>query len=162
MHTYYARVAWTGTTTPDHADTLAEALTGHGPTLTVRRDESGGAASVYIEAETLRDAQTAAWALVTGPITGALGPVTVDDFRVMTDAVMQRELEQPPFPDVVSYAEIAELAGVSRQRARQFRNIDTFPAPVIETGQGPLFNRASVEAWAEQRNRRPGRPRARG
>lgn len=162
MHTYYARIVWTGTTTPAHVDALTEALAGHGPTLTVRRDESGGAASVYLEADTLREAQAAAWALIDGPVTDTLGPVTVDDFRVMTEAVMEHELEQPPLPDVIGYAEVAELAGVSRQRARQFRNIAAFPEPVIETGQGPLFSRAAVEAWVQQRDPRPGRPRTRG
>lgn len=160
MHTYYARVSWTGTTTPDHIDALTTALAEHGPSLSMRRDESGGAASVFVEAESIRDAQTAVWALVDGPITGALGPVAVEDIRVMTEAVMEHELEQPLFPDVVGYAEIAELAGVSRQRARQFREIPGFPAPVIETGQGPLFSRAAIDAWVEKRDPRPGRPRA--
>jgi len=68
-------------------------------------------------------------------------------------------LVTPVIPDLVSYAEIAEIAGVSRQRARQFADIEGFPKPVVETAAGPLRLKASVEAWVERRNTKPGRPR---
>ena len=70
---------------------------------------------------------------------------------------LDQELERPLFPDVVGWAEVAKLAGVTRQRARQFRNSPGFPAPVIETTQGPLMAKSAVEHWVRTRDARPGR-----
>lgn len=70
---------------------------------------------------------------------------------------LEEELDRPLFPDVVGWAEVAKLAGVTRQRARQFRNSPGFPAPVIETSQGPLMAKRAVEQWVRTRDTRPGR-----
>lgn len=70
---------------------------------------------------------------------------------------LEEELNRPLFPDVVGWAEVAKLAGVTRQRARQFRNSPGFPAPVIETSQGPLMAKRAVEQWVRTRDTRPGR-----
>jgi len=74
-------------------------------------------------------------------------------------ADMAHALTQPEFPEVVGYTEIAELAGVSRQRAHQFTKMEGFPPPVIETAQGPLMRKSSVEAWVRRRNTHAGRRR---
>lgn len=74
---------------------------------------------------------------------------------------MKEEIETPTIPDLVGYAEIAEIAGVSRSRARQFADLDGFPAPVVETAAGPLRLKSAVQAWVATRNTKPGRPRVR-
>ncbi|MCP2377913.1 hypothetical protein [Cutibacterium modestum] len=67
-------------------------------------------------------------------------------------------LDRPLFPPVAGYAEIAEAAGVSRQRIRQLAGTAGFPVPVIETTQGPLFPKAAAEQWARTRQPKAGRP----
>jgi predicted DNA-binding transcriptional regulator AlpA len=60
---------------------------------------------------------------------------------------------------LVSYAEIAEFVGVSRQRINQLINF--LPEPDVTTGNGAAAWRAStIRRWDEQRNRRAGRPRS--
>jgi hypothetical protein len=44
--------------------------------------------------------------------------------------------------------EIAELLGVSKQRAHQIAEEKGFPAPVAEDARGRLWGRYEVQAWA--------------
>lgn len=62
---------------------------------------------------------------------------------------------------VAGIAEIAELLGVSRQRAVQIvRDHADFPDPLAELASGRIWHRPSVEAWiAAHPDRKPGRPR---
>jgi predicted DNA-binding transcriptional regulator AlpA len=50
----------------------------------------------------------------------------------------------------VRAVEIAELLGVSKQRAHQIADEDGFPAPVAEDVRGPLWDRREVAAWAKR------------
>jgi predicted DNA-binding transcriptional regulator AlpA len=60
---------------------------------------------------------------------------------------------------LVSYAEIAEFVGVSRQRIHQLGPV--LPEPDVTTGSGETAWRAStIRRWDEKRNRRAGRPRS--
>lgn len=62
-----------------------------------------------------------------------------------------------PSPPLAGYAEIA---GVSRQRARELGTLPGFPPAVVETQSGPLQMRSQVEAWVAKWERtKPGRPR---
>jgi hypothetical protein len=45
-------------------------------------------------------------------------------------------------------SEIAELLGVSRQRAAQLAASEGFPAPVVKLAAGPVWERQAVENWA--------------
>jgi predicted DNA-binding transcriptional regulator AlpA len=45
--------------------------------------------------------------------------------------------------------EIAELLGVSKQRAHQIAAEPGFPDQVAEDGRGRLWNRREVAAWAK-------------
>jgi predicted DNA-binding transcriptional regulator AlpA len=56
----------------------------------------------------------------------------------------------------VRIVEIAELLGVSKQRAHQLADKDGFPAPVAEDGRGPLWDRREVAAWAKVWRREKG------
>ena len=66
---------------------------------------------------------------------------------------LDEELRRPLFPEVVGYAEIAEMAGVTRQGARKYADDKDFPVPVIETKQGPLRSKAAVELFLDRRTR---------
>jgi predicted DNA-binding transcriptional regulator AlpA len=49
----------------------------------------------------------------------------------------------------VRVVEIAELLGVSKQRAHQIGEKKGFPAPLAEDGRGRLWDRREVAAWAK-------------
>jgi predicted DNA-binding transcriptional regulator AlpA len=46
--------------------------------------------------------------------------------------------------------ELAEMLGVSRQRARQLTERDDFPGPIAQLRRGPIWRVEDIEAWAEQ------------
>jgi predicted DNA-binding transcriptional regulator AlpA len=50
----------------------------------------------------------------------------------------------------IRLVEIAELLGVSKQRAHQLADEDGFPAPVGREGQSRLWDRRHVKAWAKE------------
>ena len=50
----------------------------------------------------------------------------------------------------VRIIEIAELLGVSKQRAHQIADEPSFPAPVGRQGQSWLWDRREVTAWAKR------------
>lgn len=59
---------------------------------------------------------------------------------------------------LVGAAEVAEILGVSRQRVTQLTARPDFPAPVAVLAMGKVWARDDVERWAEERDRRLGRP----
>lgn len=130
---------------------LTERLHEYAAVTSVNRDDKGGAVALFIEAPTTLDAASIASQLVTDAATTTVGTIDVTGLEVMSEEEFDTELARPVFPEVVGYAEIAEIAGVSRQRARQFADLQGFPRPVIETAQGPLRSRAAVENWIENR-----------
>ena len=50
----------------------------------------------------------------------------------------------------VRVVEIAELLGVTKQRAHQLADEPDFPAPVEREGPSRLWDRREVQAWAKQ------------
>lgn len=60
---------------------------------------------------------------------------------------------------LVGLTEIADMLGVSRQRAGQLAATEGFPEPVARLAAGPIYESADVEAWARTRNTKSGRPR---
>jgi len=50
----------------------------------------------------------------------------------------------------VRLVEIAELLGVSKQRAHQIAEESGFPAPVAEDACGRVRSRYEVQAWAKR------------
>jgi len=60
--------------------------------------------------------------------------------------------------DLVATPEIAEILGVTRQRASKIiQTHQDFPAPVAELSIGKVWLRSAVEEWSDQWNRAPGR-----
>lgn len=111
-------------------------------------------ATLRIETTTLRQATTTALRAVedaTGiPAIGVEALLTVD---------FEEQLNRPSIPELVGYAEIAEMFGVSRQRARELADRSDFPPAVVTTKSGPLRVKRQVEAWASTWERHAGRPR---
>jgi hypothetical protein len=68
------------------------------------------------------------------------------------------ELKQPPGPELVGIAELAELAGVSRQRASILARREGFPEPLATLAAGPGWDLHAVRRFLEGWTRQVGRP----
>lgn len=156
--TWHARLDWVTTSpaAPEDVFDLMNTLTDHAPSASLTPDEHAGTVTIAVEADSFDDALSSALGATRAALQQHLPTASVTGVEVIDSDAMDRELARPIFPEVVGYAEIAELAGVSRQRARAFRQIPGFPPPVIETAQGPLMARGAVEAWVANRSTRPG------
>ncbi len=158
MQTWYVDLDTTTPTplTEDDLDTLLAALTEHGAALSGGRDHHLGV-SMTVTADSAQEAMSVALNLLTD--TGGVTLAGLDRVEVATEAAKHRQIEAPTIPDLVGYAEIAEIAGVSRQRAFELAGQTDFPIAVVHTANGPLRVRSAVERWATTRRRKPGRPR---
>ena len=140
---------------PDAALDIMDTLSEYGVAMTVNAGGDGGGITLTVKADNPRSALDKAADLFLRELPKA----EIISFEVKSQEAAARENSEPLFPPVVGYAEIAGIAKVSRQRAREFRKIKSFPRPVISTSQGDLYSEAAVRAWAETRNRKAGRPR---
>jgi predicted DNA-binding transcriptional regulator AlpA len=50
-------------------------------------------------------------------------------------------------------SEIADMLGVSRQRAFQISTAQGFPIPLDRLASGPVWRRSAIEKWAEKQDR---------
>ncbi len=80
--------------------------------------------------------------------------------EVVTELEHARRAEAPTMPELMSAAEIAEELGIARQRVHQLRQNAAFPAPLAELRGGAVWDAAAVRKFAEEWERRPGRPRS--
>jgi predicted DNA-binding transcriptional regulator AlpA len=55
--------------------------------------------------------------------------------------------------ELVGLKEIAEMLGVSKQRAGQLAEQSGFPAPLGEISAGRVWRRSDVESWARREGR---------
>jgi hypothetical protein len=133
---------------------IAEQLAEHGAVTSVSRAFTNGTVDLTVEAPSVVDAIEKGSALVAKTLKLHSDDVTLTAVRAQSEEDLELELSTPSIPEVVGYAEIATLAGVSRQRARQFADIADFPKPAIVTAQGPLMTKSSVMRWLENRNTR--------
>jgi predicted DNA-binding transcriptional regulator AlpA len=67
----------------------------------------------------------------------------------------------PLYPDVIGVTEVAEIMGVSKQRASELTKRANFPQPIARLALGPVWPKRNIEAWNEANPRRgkSGRPR---
>ena len=77
----------------------------------------------------------------------------------MTFAEHDRELAEPAYPELVGIAEVAEMLGVSRQRASALQTREGFPQPLAVLASGPVWPKAWLVRFADEWDRKPGRPR---
>jgi hypothetical protein len=79
--------------------------------------------------------------------------------HAMVYALVDEELKEPTIPELWGAHEAAQHLGVSRQRIHQLTTENrSFPTPVVRIGLGPLWTRASIEAFDAAWERKPGRP----
>lgn len=55
-------------------------------------------------------------------------------------------------PKLLRMVDVAELLGVSKQRADQLRRLDDFPAPVDRSERGNLWAASDIRRWARTYN----------
>ncbi|GEM_PF-2919820 len=124
-----------------------------------QRDGLGGGLDLAVKhGEDPREALDYAIARVRDAFEGY--ELVVTGFSVTTWEKFEENSSKPLIPELVSIAEAAELAGISRQRAHQlYKAGKDFPSIVQETKQGPLVLRSAAEYWAKTRNKKSGRPK---
>jgi hypothetical protein len=156
MTTWHVSVGFTAAA-PFDEDTpfdVTEQLEEYAAVMSVSRDFDAGNIALTLEAETAPHAFAKAVEVVHAALNSTSVVNDIVDVHVQSESEFSAELAKPVYPEVVGYAEIAKMANVSRQRARQFASIPAFPHPVIETAQGPLMAKSAVEHWLESRNNR--------
>lgn len=154
---WQARVSYTVEEpyTEEQAFDLIEDLVGYGAVGGVARDLLSGSVTLTVEAPTSLDAASIASKLVIDAAANIFGSdLDIVGLDVMSEEAVELELARPVYPEVVGYAEIADMAKVSRQAARAWADNPTFPPPVIETAQGPLRVKDAVQSWLDSRTTR--------
>ncbi|MFG2056667.1 hypothetical protein ACGFI9_21855 [Micromonospora sp. NPDC048930] len=143
----------------DQLAALTQALPGFGILLDNGTDRMR--AELDVPAPTAMVACTAALRAFREAYTEVVGGrLTVTGLRVLTAADHERELAHPPAIDLIGLAEVAQMLRVSPQRAGELaRTHPAFPSPVATPRMGPIWTRASIEAFDEAWERRAGRPR---
>lgn len=117
-------------------------------------------AEVTVDGTTLRQATDAALRAGRDLAQAAAVPLgQPTQLRVLPADEHDAEISRPPAQELIGYTEAGEILRVSPQRARQLATERTdFPAPVATPAMGPIYTRASVEAFAKL-PRKGGRPR---
>lgn len=139
-------------------EVIAEALSVHGAVVSVT--DAGVEVVVSVSAADLGAAGAAALRLVEQ----AVAAVPAAEFVATALEVRHPDaaplLERGgPVPELVGYAEIARMAGITRQRAATLTSRADFPPAVAEaTSKGPLRLRSDVERFLATWERRVGRP----
>jgi hypothetical protein len=80
--------------------------------------------------------------------------------EIVTEREHGRRAAAPTMPELMSAAEIADELGVRRQRVHQLRHTTSFPEPLAELRGGAVWDAAAVRKFAEEWERRAGRPRS--
>lgn len=141
----------------DAAEVL-EALADLRPVLVVAEEEAGYATrytlTVHPEESSLRQA------IATGlrRVEDATGE-RAQGVEALPQRDVVRQLQRSTIPQLVGNADIADMLGVTRQRAGQLADVDGFPPAVMTIKAGPLRVRDQVEDWARTWNRKAGRPK---
>lgn len=152
------RVDWTHVgLNESEADELLEALADVLPVLVVDDEEPGHSTrytlTVHLEEPTVRQAI----ALALRRVEDATGQRAVG-VEALSMHEVRRRLATSNIPDLVGNADIADMLGVTRQRAGQIVVIPGFPPAVMTIKAGPLRVREQVEDWAQSWRRKSGRP----
>lgn len=159
MTDWHVSIEYDGLISEDQGTELVERA-GQFVVVTLDGERNRTRASLGVEASTLRQATDEAWRrarqITAGIVTGQ--PVAL---RIITDAELAAELERPAVPDLVDTAAARELLGINtQQRMSEIEQREDFPEPVaVVSGGRRIYTRASIEAFGQRWDRRPGRPR---
>ena len=158
-NTWSARIDWSGAAyTDDELVAIAEHIAPLHGVVNTDSTHDRTIAQLTVDATTLRQAVDAALTRTRQAVEAVGGrflPVRVD---VLEEDIFRAELLEVKVPPLVGYAEIAEMADVSRQRARELPQLPGFPPAVAQTANGgPLRVRQHVADWIAGWDRRAGR-----
>lgn len=103
--------------------------------------------SVTLTVEALNPQQAIAFVLA--KVSEVVRPLEVELVEAMTEDRQERELATSNLPDLVGLAEIAELAGTTRQRVFQMTANKGFPMALVELRSGRLWSRPAIENYLE-------------
>ncbi|GGN84359.1 hypothetical protein GCM10011610_37590 [Nocardia rhizosphaerihabitans] len=139
----------------DEAHLIAweEMLTEHDGT--VSQNERGVEVSVYVDAADPISAAAMAHTMISVAV-----PLPPTGIEVITEDEQARRAEAPTLPELVSAPEVGELLGVSRKRVHQLRSTPAFPQPLFELRTGPVWDAVPIRKFAQEWDRKPGRPRS--
>jgi hypothetical protein len=119
----------------------------------------GWSATITVPGEDARFAAEQATSLVeTWAAKSGLPAWPVVRVDAVEASILDRELAEPNYPELVGIAELAELAGVSQQRASVLASRPDFPKPIARLRSGPVFDLRQVSSLVEKWSRRPSRP----
>ena len=137
-----------------------EILLDASPAISVEPSRRGAGVSLALAVSSAEEATMQGLALLQAT-TPVWGEIQVTSIRVVNEDARRVELLEPSFPELVGIAEIADIAGVSRTRARELTFKSGFPAVVVETSAGALRTKASVQVWVDEwkKTKSVGRPR---
>jgi len=146
----------------DQIDILTDELPGYA-VLAHSADRGRLTMRFTVNAATLRQATDVALRAARHACGVAFAPGVSEltQIRVLPVDDQVKELEYPQPQDLVGYVEIAEILGVSRQRARELATTNPdFPRPLAQLAASPVYTLPSVTAFAARwPRRRTGRPR---
>ena len=131
----------------DLAFDMSEQLEDYAAVMSMARDRKSGSVALTIDAKEWSTALDLAHTAVIEVLEAADVEATLTSVGAQNQDEFHAELNEPVYPQVVGFAEIARIAGVSRQLAEK----ESFPHPVIKTSQGPLYNVHAVHRWLEAR-----------
>lgn len=154
-----ADMVGTSKVTDADLEELVESLKPFGGALGLDEDRLRWHATFAVDAPapTPADAAQFAQSVLAGLLVGTGARVIA--LEVMEAAEADRRLEERNFPELLGIGEIAELLGVTRQRASTLQTSAGFPDPVARLKSGPVWTEPSVRNFAATWQRKGGRPR---
>jgi hypothetical protein len=82
------------------------------------------------------------------------------ELEAQTMTELERQNAETNFPELLGVGELAQLLGVTRQRASALAKSKNFPAPVAALRAGPVWTGPSVRRFVREWRRRVGHPPA--
>ena len=145
---------------PDEViDTVRDLLAEYSPSVGAESNHNLSA-HVSVNARTAVQALDAAIKAVTMAALEAGASTTVVGVELTTEEELERLNATPLIPELCGLGEVAEILGISSQRASQLARLNgSFPPAVARLKSGPVFITWQVEAFRDRWTRRPGRPK---
>lgn len=164
MTLYHVTVEATGEGSPPSVDDLDALLQALEPEATVLGGPEIGppryGAEITVDADSVFSAVSTAGKTFTKAVSMTGMPRwPVTRVTALSDAELDAELGRPNVPELVGIREIAELLGITPQRASTLCRSKSFPLPVAELRAGPVWTAPAVRRFVEEWKRQPGRPR---
>lgn len=137
------------------ADEVIEQLEGRGPVVSL--GDKRGAVRFNVEAPDATSAFIQARDSLTAVLVG-LVDAEIIAAEISTVEELDRRLNEQNLPSLVGVAELAAQLGVSKQRASELAEQESFPTPVARLRSGPVWTAPSVSRFVDSWPRRRGRP----